>query len=318
MTDQPTSICGSRHRRGARMPLLVVALIATIAAGPHVAFAQGATARAIVGTVKYQRPGVEGNPGPGQLLLSLFLNRPRALDENATLNDKDGLLGENAESAVQLVCANGSTLVLTGEFDAYLRLGAGGGECTVYLRAGTAIATTAPGDANAGTIPTIIEYGTVTLGARSTQFGATVVSERGAPETRADAFVIEGSVEVVEAASGGVPPKPLLLQAGQLLAASSARLESIDDRRFDSMAATYAKLEVQAVPLAQRAVAQAELQQGYARTLRQPGSAEAQRNLLAVYQARGLADSPAVKYHDYRLSQATKLNRETNLQRVAK
>jgi hypothetical protein len=292
------------------LPFLAIVLTLLIIAHPTLASAQGATARAIVSSVQHQRPGIDGNPGAVGLILALLINRPQPLAENTTLMDKDGLLGEDADSAVQLVCANGATLVLSGQFDAYLRLGNNGAECTVYLRAGTAIATTAPGEPNANTIPTIIQYGTVTLGARSTQFGATIVSDRGAPDTRADAFVIEGTVEMQQSDPAGPAVEPLVLQTGQLLAAHSTQIAAIDDTRFDTMAATYAKLEVQTIPVAQRAAVEVELQQAYARTLRHPRDVGAQRSLLAVYRTRGLTNAPAATYHDYQLNRATNLQPE--------
>jgi hypothetical protein len=301
MSNAPELVGLRMCSRGARALRSALPLLFLVSFWSVDTAAAGASAHAIVGSVKVQRPGTDGNPGVGALIVSLFVNKPKPLAEGTVLQDQDGLRGESANAAVQLVCANGATLMLTGEFDAFLRLGNNSEGCTVYLRGGTAVATTAPGSSGPATIPTVIEYGNVTLGARSTQFGATVVSSAGAKNVQADAFVIEGEVDVKSSDPQAAAQPHIRLIGGQLLRASDKQVTAIEISRFESLATTYAKLEVRAVPEAQRAAAQQELQVAYAQSMRRPTDVQTQSALLNVYQSRGLAASPAANYRQYRV-----------------
>ena len=287
-----------RPRRYSR-PLVALWVIAPfLSALPALASAAGLTAETVVGSVRVQRPGTDGNPGGLQLLLDRLINKGTVVADGAALHDTDGLRGKNAESAVQLVCSNGATLTLSGEFDAYLRLGAGDEGCTVYLRAGTAVATT--GTSEGSQIPTVIQYGDVTLGARSTQFGATITSSPGATTVQADAYVIEGVVDVKQAPATGAPSQ-LTLLTGQQLVANTTQAAAISEARFSTLATTYAKLSAKAAPEPQRAAVQQELQGAYTESLRHPNDAVAQRALIKVYETRQLQVSPAAKYRTYQI-----------------
>jgi len=221
------------------------------------------------------------------------MNKPRPVQDSATLQDKDGLISEDQNSEIQLVCANGATLMLSGKFDAYLRLGSDQQGCTVYIRQGTAVATTAPSAGAGPTIPTVIQYGDVTLGAISTQFGATVTSSLGAHDVKADAFVVEGEVRVERTANAAAP---VVLKGGQQLQAATAAVVPIPEERYSALATSYARLDAKQLPEAQRAEAQEQLRGAYLATLKAPHDLAAQGRLAQVYQVRQVQVSPVARY----------------------
>jgi ferric-dicitrate binding protein FerR (iron transport regulator) len=278
----------------------VLVITGTLRALPCTAQEAGLRAETVVGKVKVQRPGTDGHPSAGEWLISLLVNRPRTISQGQVFQDKDGLFGEGDGATVELVCANGATLTLSGEFNAYLRLGPENKGCTVYLRGGTAVATTAPG-ANPNAIPAVIQYGDVTLGAISTQFGATIRTGIGNPNVEGEAFVIEGEVQVQFAAT---PTASRSLFTGQQLQAASSSVSRIPEAKFQLLAATYARLGAQTAPAESREVVQQELQQAYFESLSRPEDAQAQRNLKQVYQLRQLRVSPAVNYRINRINGA--------------
>ena len=89
------------------------------------------------------------------------------------------VLAGSPDASVLLECAGGATQMLANGFDAIIDGTGDDSPCAIDLKAGTAVATTAPnGEQNTGVS---IKAGDVTLGARGTQFGASVGRRVRAP-----------------------------------------------------------------------------------------------------------------------------------------
>lgn len=266
--------------------------------------AQSMSVKSSTGVVKVQHPGVPGNPTALEMIIVSLMNKPKPLDANTVLADGDGVRGDSDQSALQLECADGATQTLTGAFDAIVNMGANGQQCAITLRAGSVLATTSPNDDAERSIPTRIVAGDVTLGASSTQFGASIVSGVGTANPQAEAFVMDGSITVQRAAS----TDPQALTSGQRLAVGASQAEPIQEATYQRFASTYANLEVMSLPVQQRVQVQSELQSAYLSALKRPTDVEAQRQLVQVYQTRGVSASPVLNYRQSHINRLQIMN----------
>jgi hypothetical protein len=211
-----------------------------------------------------------------------------AVDLTSTLNSGDRVLANSPDASVLLECTGGATQMLDNGFDAIIDgTGGDGSACAIDLKQGTAVATTAPNGAqNTGAS---IKAGDVTLGARGTQFGASVGPE-SAGAADLEAFVIEGDVEV----SGLTEVK--WLKTSQSVRRSDRVVKSINEARYEYLASSYARLTTSR---SNGATAQTEeLKNMYLRSFRNPADADA-RVMLAKSMEVG-PDSALQKYQHAR------------------
>ena len=271
---------------------------------PSVLPAQGMAVKSLNGAVMYQHPGTAGNPNALTRFLLNLMNRPTSLDTSTALNDGDGVQGDDSGSALQLLCADGATQTLTGRFDALVYMGGDGKQCAITLRAGSVLATTAPNAEDEKVIPTRIVAGDVTLGASTTQFGASIVAGAGTDHPQAEAFVMDGKIEVKRVASTEVAT----LTSGERLPVGASQAAPIEEATYQRFATTYANLEVMSLPVQQREQARVELQAAYVGALKRPTDVAAQRNLEQVYQARGVQVSPVLIYRQSHINRVQMMN----------
>jgi hypothetical protein len=278
---------------------VVVGVLGTVSA-----HAQGMGVKSLAGAVTYQHPGIPGNPTTLEWALVSLLNKPKVLDPSIALSDGDGVRGDGQDAALQLVCADGATQTLSGSFDAIVNVGSDGRQCAITLRAGSVLATTAPNPGDENTIPTRIVAGDVTLGASSTQFGASIVEGAGTKTPRAEAFVMDGTIQVQRLAA----EEPTSLSSGQRLPVGKKEAAPIEEATYQRFASAYANLEVMSLPVEQRSQAQGEFRAAYLGALKRPRDAEAQRQLEQIYQSRGVKSSPVLIYRQSHFSNIEHMN----------
>ncbi len=248
---------------------------------------------AITGKVVYVRPASpEAKPQTTlEHLLYDAVYRERAFTGTTTIKDNDELRGKSDDSALQLECESGATQTLSGQFDVIVHLDSSGTWCRTTVRAGIVIATTSP-DANPppDSDPSI-QMGDYTVGASSTQFGVTVT------DNDRSAFVIDGSVAVMSKTGGTLQN----VQAGQEYATKANSIRPIDPAAFDRYATVYAKLDVLALPAAQRATTEVQLKSAYLQAFRNPSDGAAHAEVNRVHVNQGLTHSAVQRYNEARV-----------------
>lgn len=211
-----------------------------------------------------------------------------AVQLSSPLNAGDRVLANSPDASVLLECTGGATQMLANGFDAIIDGTGDGSPCAIDLKQGTAVATTAPNGAqNTGAS---IKAGDVTLGARGTQFGASVGPE-SAGAADLEAFVIEGDVEV----SGLTEVK--WLKTSQSVRRSDLAVKSITEARYEYLATSYARLTTSRSNAA--AAQTEELKNMYLRSFRNPADANAR-----VVLARKMEVAPDSALQKYQQSRA--------------
>jgi hypothetical protein len=204
-----------------------------------------------------------------------------------SLNAGDQVIANSADASMLLECTGGATQMLANGFDAVIDGTGDGSPCAINLKEGTAVATTAPNGAeNTGAS---IKAGDVTLGARGTQFGATV-GTGSADAADLEAFVIEGDVEV----SGLTEVK--WLKTSQSVRRGDLAVKSITEARYEYLANSYARLTTSRSNAA--AAQTEELKSMYLRSFRNPGDANAR--VVLAKKMEVAPDSALQKYQHAR------------------
>jgi hypothetical protein len=200
----------------------------------------------------------------------------------ASLNTGERVLANSPNAKMLLECNGGATQMLTGNFDAIIAGTGVGSPCGIDLKKGVAVATTAP-DPNQNT-GTTIKVGDVTLGAKGTQFGASV-------GTDVEAFVIEGNVAV-----SGIS-EVTQLKTAQSVRRGDTAVRPITEARYEYLASSYAQLSTSRT---NAAPAQTEaLKASYLRSFRNPADADA-RAVLAARQYEVAPNSALQRYQQSR------------------
>lgn len=210
-----------------------------------------------------------------------------AVTLSTPLDAGDQVIANSPDASVLLECTGGATQMLANGFDAVIDGTGDGSPCAIDLKQGTAVATTAPSGAqNTGAS---IKAGDVTLGARGTQFGASI-GHQSAGAADLEAFVIEGDVEV----SGLTDVK--WLKTSQSVRRSDLAVKAITEARYEYLATSYARLTTSRSNAA--ASQTEELKSMYLRSFRNPADANAR--VVLAKKMEVAPDSALQKYQHAR------------------
>jgi hypothetical protein len=191
------------------------------------------------------------------------------------------IVGASADASVLLECVNGATQMLSGQFDALIVGDGDGKPCAIDLKRGTAVATTPP--EKDGSTGASIKIGDVTLGSKSTQFGASLADG----PTSLECFVIEGEVTL-----GGWHNIATLNTAQRVRRGVDAP-DELSIERYDELAHVYAKLTLSSKNASAPAIK--ELSDVYLRSFRNPADTNA-RTALVARQKQLTPDSALYRY----------------------
>lgn len=283
----------SKHAKRCSASLVVLAALALWGVAGRSACAKEASIRAATS-------GVEVTTG-GQL------GTVRAI-RGMTLEDGSELRGESVHDSVQLECSNGATQTLSGNrygpFDAVIdnedpKLG-----CTVNLKSGRAVATTAAGGSNGSKSGSaaIIGPGAVAMLSHHTQFGVSV-TQRG-QGGMVSAFVLDGAA-VLERKDARTSRD---VAAGSTVDTGTNSTHPIDDHSYEEIADTYATLDVSGRSAEGDKSLERELQQRWVDALEHSADPLARVRLAEEQAAVGATDS--VIFH-YELERAAQLSNKS-------
>jgi hypothetical protein len=212
------------------------------------------------------------------------------LSAGALVQDADELLGGSDQASVQLECPNGATQTLSARFDAVVNARSAGSRCAIDLKSGAVVATalaTAAGRNTDGDAS--VRGGPFALTSHHTQFGLMMAADA---RNSAQAFVIDGEARLGIANAASVKS----LRQGQAIDALSATVGRIPEQTFQTIASTYAQLDLAQLGRAATAELAAKLQSSWVASLRQPDDVRARRTLADLHASLGLGGSAMSRY----------------------
>lgn len=213
-----------RKRRGmlALAQLSIAALGLVIAPGAAV-HAAGAAVWSVTGRVFVIRDGAAG-----KILVKAGM----------PLNEADELEGVTNESSVLIQCPNGAAQTLSGPFNAIINRLDGEAACTIDLRTGTAVATTAPANEGGGAS---LRAGPIAMVSVHTQFGMHVTPQGNdrAVDRTISGFVLDGQANCRDDRT----ERAWSVNSGQQIDIETRKFSSIDAKTYQRLARTFARLD---------------------------------------------------------------------------
>jgi hypothetical protein len=205
----------------------------------------------------------------------------------------DELIARSKDAVVQLTCANNAAFQLSEMFDVVITAAGPEERCTIELRTGTAFGVSNP-EKEGEAAKAAIDGGVIAAESGHTQFGVTVPA--GNPEA-SEAFVIEG--EAIVRTQG----KETTVSSGKMLYARTLAIGDVPEVRYRRLAFNLARVDLQRAGAGGNQVAIKSLGASYYEALRNPGDANARKQLGEQYKAYKVPESTINRYNNRRMTQ---------------
>jgi len=214
----------------------------------------------------------------------------------------DQIIARSKDALVQLTCANGAAFQLSDMFDVLITKAGPDERCAISLKTGTAFGVSNP-EKEGEAAKAAIDGGVVAAESGHTQFGVTVPADNPAD---AEAFVIEGEA-IVRAHE-----KETTVKSGELLYAKTLVVVGVPEDKYRRLATNLARVDLQRAGAGNNKVAIQSLGASYYRALRNPGDANARKQLGEQYKAYKVPESSINRYNIRRMNQISKIGGVTD------